>query len=113
MHKIILGELFFWLHTIILIVILAAGLFMAWWWVVLVLVIVRVQQVIFHGCILTLLEVREGGIKRGMAYYQLATRRFFGSRLSKRGVYIVSFSHNVVTISVVIFANLYNIRFHL
>ena len=108
-----MGEFIFWLHTVILSLILVAGLFISWYWIVIIVFIVRAQQYAFHGCILTILEAREGGIKKGQAYYQLAAKRFFGVRLSKKGVWAVSVSHNILTFGVVVFANLEHIRFHL
>jgi hypothetical protein len=113
LHKVIVGEFIFWLHTVILSLIIVAGLFISWYWIVLIVVIVRAQQYVFHGCILTILEARENGIKKGMAYYQLAAKRFFGLNLSKKGVWAVSISHNILTFGVVLFANLEHVRLHL
>lgn len=111
--RVILGEAVFWLHTVILIAITVSGLFMAWWLVVIVLLVVKAQQMVFHGCILTILQAKEGQIKKGMAYYQLAARRFFGVRLGRRGVSAVAVSHNILTLGVLVWANIYGVRVHL
>jgi len=111
-HKII-SEFIFWLHTLILLIITFLGLFVPWGWVVLVLILLRAQQVFFHGCILTLWEVKERKLKKGTACFYLTFKRFFGIRLTKKGVYFVSIMQNVLTLVVAIMANIFNIRIHL
>ncbi|HET9721856.1 MAG TPA: hypothetical protein VFP32_02390, partial [Candidatus Saccharimonadales bacterium] len=58
----ILAEALFWLHFLISIAILVMGLFIPWFWVVIIIIALRLQQIILHGCIITILQYREGGI---------------------------------------------------
>ena len=106
-------EFLFWLHFLIAVFILIGGLFINWYWMVLVLALLRAQQLIFHGCALTLLEAREGGIPKGMAYYQLLAKRLFNYRLKKRYVFTVWAVHFGIGFAVTILAAAYNIRIHL
>ncbi|HVX58397.1 MAG TPA: hypothetical protein VG964_01540 [Candidatus Saccharimonadales bacterium] len=109
----LVAEAVFWLHVLILIVISLLGLFVAWYWVIIVLVLVKLQQLVFHGCLLTLLEVKERNLKKGTPCFYLAFKRFFGIRLSKRGVYWVSILQNLLAIAVALLATLFNIRLHI
>ncbi len=83
---------------------------MPWYWVVIVLVLLRVQQIVFHGCVVTLLEQREGGMPKGMVYYQLLFKRFFGYRLKRSSVKIVFLAHYAASLIIAILASYLNIR---
>lgn len=78
------------------------------------LVIVRLQQVVLHGCFLTLLEVQTGGLPKGHVYMQLVSQRFFGHRLSRRrGVRNAIALHIFLTLLISIVASHYNYRIRL
>jgi hypothetical protein len=110
--KKVLVEFLFWLHTIIILALLVAGLFIAWEWVFLILFVVKLQQWVFHGCILTLLETREGQIRKGTTFYQLAARRFLGAKLTRQAVVVVSAVQVAISLGVALAADLYNVRLH-
>lgn len=107
------AEIIFWLHTTTLLIITFLGLFIAWYWVVLVLVLVKIQQKIFHGCILTLWEVKERRLKKGTSCFYLTFKRFFGIRLSRRGIFWVSLIQNLASLVIAVGASLLNFRIHL
>jgi hypothetical protein len=108
-----MAEFIFWLHSAVLVAIVLLGLFVAWYWVVLVLVIIKLQQKIFHGCILTIWEMRERRFKHGTSCFYISFKRFFGIKLTKRGVVFVSAMHNLLALMVALLAGILNIRLHL
>lgn len=109
----VIAEFLFWLHTGVIILMLVAGLFFSIWVVLALLIIQRAQLLVFHGCIITRLEERAGGIPKGTAYFHLAFQRFFGVKLSKMGVHLVSLAVTACGAAVVILANLWHVRLHL
>ena len=90
-----------------------AGLLMPWYWLVAIVMGLRLQVILLHGCILTLLEVKEEHHRKGTAYYYLAFKRFFGIRLNTVGVYIVSAVHDLIAGAVALYATIYHVRIHL
>lgn len=111
--KKVVAEFFFWLHTLILLAVLVSGLFLSIWWVILFLVIIKVQQRLFHGCIITVFEIRSGGIKKGHAFFQLAARRFTGLKVGNRGVRLISNGYVLATLLVALAATASQTRINL
>ena len=107
------AEFLFWFHTLVVCLITVSGIFVSWQWVLLILVLMKAQQYIFHGCFITYLELKEGGIPRGHTYYQIAAKRFFNARLGRKGVRIASFSQITLTIGIAVVAALYNFEVQL
>lgn len=109
----LLAEFLFWLHFVISVVILIMGLFIPWDWVIIVLVILRVQQIILHGCVITLLEKRAGDIPKGMVFYQIMAQRFLGYHLERKYVAAVLVTHYSLALLLAIIIGHYNLRIHL
>lgn len=108
-----LAEFLFWVHTVCLIIVIFSGLIVSLPWVILILILIKLQQVIFHGCLITNFEIREGGLKKGHAYFQLAAKRFLGLRIGRRGVHVVSTGLTVTSLAVALLASAYHVRLHL
>ena len=107
------GELIFRIHTAEVILIVVLGLFVPGWLVVVAVFLVKLQHILLHDCVLTYWEAREQDIPKGTAYYQLAARRFFGIRLSRMGVHIVSAAHLILALAVAFVADYEHIRIRL
>jgi hypothetical protein len=108
----LIAEFLFWLHVLISVVILFMGLFVAWYWVIVVLLLLRLHQIILHGCVVTLLAQKEGAMPKGMVFYQLMAKRFFGYRLKKRYVKPTLIIHYCAALGIAIAAGHYNFGLH-
>lgn len=89
------------------------GLFVAWYWVIVVLLLLRLHQIVLHGCVVTLLAQKEGAMPKGMVFYQLMAKRFFGFRLKKRYVKPTLIIHYSAALLIAILAGHYNFRLHI
>lgn len=108
-----LAEFLFWLHTACLIIVIISGLIVSLPWVILILILIKLQQIIFHGCLITSFEIREGGLKKGQVYFQLAAKRFLGLKIGRYGVHVVSTGLTLVSLVVALLASAYHVRLHL
>lgn len=109
-HKTLLSEFLFWLHFLIFLFVLFAGLFIAWFWVIVFLVALRLQQIIFHGCIITVFARHEGVMGKHLYFYKVMARRFIGYKLQQSGVTLVYIVHNLASICIAILAGPYHLR---
>lgn len=89
------------------------GLFVDWYWVIIVLLLLRFHQMIFHGCVITLLAQKEGAMPRGMVFYQLMAKRFFGYKLKSRYVKPTLILHYSAALLIALAAQHYHFRIHL
>ncbi|HEX5448219.1 MAG TPA: hypothetical protein VFW90_03425 [Candidatus Saccharimonadales bacterium] len=109
-HKVVIGELLFWFHAVVVLLMLLAGLLISFWWVVLITILHRVQLIVFHGCIITQMESREGAVRKGTAFYHVAIKRFFGVSLNHRQVRVLSITISIATLVIAAVATKYNFR---
>jgi hypothetical protein len=108
-----LNEFLFWLHTAIILAALLAGLFIPIRWVLALLVAIKLQQIAFHGCVLTNLEIKTGGIGKRRTYFELAVRRFLGLRINRSGDTVVTILVAIAAFGVALIAAHYNYRLHI
>ena len=97
----------------VMIFLVVCGLFIPLIWVFILIILWRIHLLIFHGCFLTILEQKEGAIPRGKGYIWLATKRFFGIRLSHTAVKWVSRVEAALGLAIAVVANIWHIRLHL
>lgn len=90
--KSVISELLFWVHVSISLSVPFLGFFLPIEFLLLFFLAWRLHIYVLHGCVITVLQHRIGGIPKDTSFTQFAARRFLHKDITRKHIKLFEYS---------------------